>query len=140
MIEITSAIILLVSSLYSSGGVAIAQDMSNSLNTQSQTAISNPVTLEGYVRNYFAETPILAEIARCESQFRQYNSDGDILRGKVNKSDLGVMQVNKYYHGEKAEELGFDLESIDGNLSYAKYLFDKEGSTPWNSSKKCWKK
>jgi hypothetical protein len=134
MIELTSAIILLVTSLY--GGpadIAIAQEVTN------DTKSENPVTLENYVREYFRETPILAEVARCESTFRQMDQKtGEALRGKVNKSDIGLMQVNEYYHGEKASELGFDLETVNGNLDYAKYLYDKEGTTPWNASKKCW--
>jgi len=140
MIEITTAVILLVSSLYGPANVAVAQDIGNSLNTQSNKAIEKPITLEAYVREYFSETPILAEVARCESSFRQVGEDGLVLRGKVNKSDLGLMQVNEYYHEKKASELGYDLESVDGNLAYAKYLYDKEGTQPWKASSKCWKK
>lgn len=139
MIEITSAIIFLVSSLYGGGAsVAIAQDVTNSDNTQSKTAIENPLTLKNYVIAYFKETPILAEIVRCESTFRQVDKDGQVLRGKVNKSDLGLFQVNEYYHGEKALDLGFDLNTVDGNLAYGKYLYDKEGTAPWSASEKCW--
>jgi hypothetical protein len=140
MIEITSAIIFLVSSIYGSANVAVAQDVSDSINTQGGATAVKPITLEAYVREYFAETPILAEIARCESQFRQVNKDGTILRGKVNKSDVGLMQVNEYYHGQKADDLGFDLTTINGNLAYAKYLYDKEGTRPWSASARCWGK
>ena len=139
MIELTTAIALLASSLYAPVNVAVAQDIANSNNTQSKTAIEKPITLESYVREYFKETPILAEVARCESTFRQFNTKGEVIRGMVNKSDLGLMQVNEYYHGKKADELGFDLETIDGNLAYAKYLYDKEGLAPWSASAKCWK-
>lgn len=139
MIELTSAIVFLVTSLYGGGtSIAVAQDVGDSLNTQSKSPIEKPITLEAYVREYFKETPILAEISRCESNFRQVDSRGEVLRGRVNKSDLGLMQVNEYYHGEKAEDLGFDLTTINGNLAYAKYLYDKEGTRPWNASKKCW--
>jgi hypothetical protein len=140
MIEITTAVILLVSSIYGSANIAVAQEIGNSANTQGINAITKPITLESYVREYFAETPILVEIAKCESRFRQFGKDGNVLRGEVNKSDLGLLQVNKYYHGERAEDLGFDLMTVDGNLAYAKYLYDKEGTTPWNASKKCWDK
>jgi hypothetical protein len=140
MLELTTAIILLVTSLYGGpANIAVAQDVADSANTQSKTAIENPVTLESYVRAYFAETPILAEIAKCESRFRQVGASGSVLRGEVNKSDVGLMQINEAYHQEKASELGLDLETIEGNLAYAKYLYDKEGTTPWNASKKCWK-
>jgi len=80
----------------------------------------------------------LAEIARCESQFRQTDKGGNVLRGVVDKSDVGIMQVNEYYHGQKATDLGFDLTTVNGNLAYAKYLYSKEGTTPWNASAKCW--
>jgi hypothetical protein len=139
MIEITSAIVFFVSSLYGTANIAVAQGIENSDNTQSKTPIENPITLESYVREYFKETPILAEIARCESGFRQVGSDGEVLRGKVNKSDLGLLQVNEYYHGEKAVDLGYDLTTVNGNLAYAKFLYDKEGTKPWNASAKCWK-
>ena len=141
MIEITSAFILLVSSLYGGpANIAVAQDIANSTNTQNKKTVENPITLEHYVKDYFAETPVLAKIAKCESRFRQVGSDGKILRGEVNKSDLGLMQVNAYYHGERALDLGFDLETVNGNLAYAKYLYDKEGTKPWSASEKCWSK
>ena len=139
MIEITSAIIFLVTSLYGGGAsVAVAQDLENSNSTQATTAVEKPVTLENYVRAYFVETPILAEIARCESRFRQVGKDGQVLRGEVNHSDVGLLQVNEYYHGEKALDLGFDLSTVNGNLAYAKHLYDKEGTKPWSASEKCW--
>lgn len=141
MIELTTAVFFLVSSLYGGGAdIAVAQDLSNSESTQSDTAIAMPITLESYVREYFIETPILAEIAKCESRFRQVGKDGEVLRGEVNNSDLGLLQVNEYYHGEKAQDLGFDLTTVNGNLAYAKYLYDKEGTQPWSASKKCWSK
>jgi hypothetical protein len=138
MIELTTAIFFLASSLYGGPSVAIAQDVANSTNTQAKSPVENPVTLEDYVRAYFIETPILAKIAECESSFRQYGEDGKVLRGDANKSDLGLLQVNEYYHGEKALDLGFDLTSVEGNLAYAKYLYDNEGTQPWSASAKCW--
>ncbi len=140
MLEFTSAVILLVTSIY--GGpatVVLAQDIADSINTQSRTAIENPVTLENYVRQYFSETPILADIAKCESMFRQFDKSGNVLRGEVNNLDVGLMQINEKYHSQKAAELGFDFYTVRGNLDYAQYLYDKEGTTPWKASKKCWK-
>jgi hypothetical protein len=119
--------------------IAVAQDVDNNINTQNQTAIENPITLEDYVREYFKETPIMAEIAKCESRFRQVTKSGQVLRGEVNKSDVGLLQINEAYHKEKSLELGFDLETVNGNLAYAKYLYEKEGTKPWNASAKCWK-
>lgn len=92
-----------------------------------------------YVKEYFSDTPILAEVARCESTFRQLSLNGDVLRGNVNANDVGVMQINEKYHSKQAVELGHDIYSLNGNLTYARYLYEKEGLKPWYSSSKCWK-
>ena len=97
-------------------------------------------SVEEYVRQYFADTPVLIEVARCESRFRQYDEKGAVLRGEVMHDDIGIMQINDHFHGDASETLGNDILTIEGNLAYAKYLYGKEGTTPWNSSKPCWGK
>lgn len=99
-----------------------------------------PSNTESIVREYFKDAPILAEIARCESHFRHTLADGTILKGKVDPSDTGVMQINKRYHGQKAAELELDLENLYDNLAYAKYLYEKQGTKPWKASSPCWGK
>lgn len=101
--------------------------------------IDHALTLEEYVREYFKDAPILAEIAYCESRFRQWNDDGVVLRGRVNKDDIGIMQINRYYHEEDALKLGLDIYTLEGNLEFAKNLYEKYGSKPWVHSSKCWK-
>lgn len=82
----------------------------------------------------------MADIAQCESNFRQYDSDGSIHRGIVNHKDVGVMQINEYYHLKTAKALGLDIYTVEGNVAYARYLYEKEGTAPWISSKPCWGK
>lgn len=96
------------------------------------------LTTEDYVKKFFADTPVMVDIARCESSFRHFNDSGSVLRGVVNNSDVGVMQINKYYHEARATELGLDLHSKDGNMMYAMYLYEKEGTSPWSASQSCW--
>ncbi len=96
-------------------------------------------TVEQYVRGYYSDTPILAEIAGCESQFRQFDSKGDVLKNP-NSSAVGIMQIMSSVHSDTAGTLDIDINSIQGNLAYAQYLYDKEGTKPWNSSKACWSK
>lgn len=98
------------------------------------------LTTEDRVRAYYRDIPILAEISRCESHFRQTDKSGNILRGKVNSADIGVMQINEYYHLSDAKKLGLDLYSLEGNLEYAKHLYKKQGTQPWSASKACWNK
>ena len=97
-------------------------------------------TVEQYVRQYFADEPVMAEIAMCESTFKQFDKDGLVHRGVANRSDVGVMQINEFYHGKTADKLGLDLYTLEGNVAYAQYLYEKEGTAPWASSSPCWSK
>lgn len=100
--------------------------------------ISKATDIEKYVKNYFEDLPVLAEIAKCESSFRHLGDEGNIIRGMKNKKDVGVMQINEKYHLEQSQRLGFDIYSLEGNLSYALYLYEKEGARPWLASSHCW--
>lgn len=80
----------------------------------------------------------MVRIAWCESRFRQYDKNGNLHRGKVNPKDIGVMQINTYYHQKAADRMKLDLTTIEGNMAYAKRLYESEGTTPWNSSSACW--
>ena len=95
-------------------------------------------TVGEYVRIYFRDIPVMTKIAECESHFRHFDTYGDILRGEENSQDVGVMQINERYHLDTANKLGHSLYTLNGNLAYAKYLYEKEGTTPWQSSVTCW--
>jgi hypothetical protein len=138
MIEITASLALFASALMPSSTAATATTTASS--TIAENLPLTSVSVEAYVRDYFKDTPVLAEVAKCESTFRQFDSHGHVVRGKVNPDDVGVMQINTFYHGEKADQLGYDLYTIDGNLGFARYLYGKYGSDPWVHSSKCWKK
>ncbi|MFZ2038787.1 MAG: hypothetical protein WAV11_02525 [Minisyncoccia bacterium] len=147
MIELSTALFLMLSSMsvYTLPKEVIAETVSTSsanmpsqIKVENVVEINNPISFEQYVREYYADQPILAEIAKCESTFRHFMSNGEVLRGIVNNGDVGVMQINERYHKDTATKLGFDLETIDGNLAYAKWLYDKEGTYPWISSSPCW--
>ncbi|MCW9054771.1 MAG: hypothetical protein OQJ98_02205 [Candidatus Pacebacteria bacterium] len=94
--------------------------------------------VEQYVRVYFSDIPEMAEVAQCESRFRQYDEDGNTLRGEENRRDVGVMQINEQYHLHDALEMGIDLYTLEGNLEYARHLYETMGLKPWKYSKKCW--
>ncbi len=94
--------------------------------------------VEAVVRDYFKGTPLLVKVAQCESNFRHTGKDGEVLRGKANRYDVGIMQINERFHLARANRLGLDIYTLDGNLEYAKYLYKKEGAKPWKASSKCW--
>ncbi|MFP4616657.1 MAG: hypothetical protein ACLFNR_00650 [Candidatus Paceibacterota bacterium] len=96
------------------------------------------LTTEEHVRDYFSDVPAMVDVARCESHFRHFDKDGSVLKGTMNGSDVGVMQINKEYHGQKATELGLDIYSVEGNLEYARYLYEEQGLAPWMASEHCW--
>ena len=95
-------------------------------------------TVEEYVRNYFSDIPVMVEIAKCESEFRQQGKYGNVLRGAKNEFDIGVMQINESYHNLNSAKLGYDILTLEGNTAYARVLFEKFGVKPWKSSLKCW--
>jgi hypothetical protein len=95
---------------------------------------------EAVVRAYFADIPVMIQIARCESTFRHYLADGTVLKGRVDSADTGVMQINKRFHQKTATALGIDLDDIYGNMAYARHLYEKQGTQPWNASAPCWAK
>ncbi len=144
MIEFTTGIAFLLSSMY--GSTAIGTNAVNqplTATTEDQTPVistSDREVLEKYIREHFADTPILIEIAKCESTITHFKESGEVIRGNKNKADVGVMQINEKYHLETSEKLGYDIHSVEGNVAYAKYLYKKFGSKPWKASSPCWKK
>jgi len=102
--------------------------------------LTDSKNVQKYVVDYFADTPILADIAGCESHYRQFDKSGNPLRGVQNRLDVGVMQINEFYHSEEALKLGIDIYSLDGNVAYARHLYKKSGAKPWMSSSPCWAK
>lgn len=133
-IELMSGLVLFLSAF--GGGVADAQKPTE-VPAPLLAVADQPITLESFVREYFAENPVLAEIAKCESHFRHYRGNG-VLRGDYDRNDIGVMQINERYHALRAEKNGFDIHTLEGNLGYARWLYEREGLKPWKSSRACW--
>jgi hypothetical protein len=102
--------------------------------------LTDSKNVEKFLNDYFADIPLMARIAKCESRNRHYDKNGEVLRGEKTPLDRGVMQVNLYYHAKTAEKMGLDLHSIDDNVAYARYLYEKQGAKPWMSSSVCWSK
>ena len=82
--------------------------------------------------------PVMQRIAQCESQNQHFTKDGKVLRGKWNPHDMGLFQINTVVWGKKAEELGYDIRTQEGNEQMARYIFENYGSVPWQASAKCW--
>src|SRR5690606_12508644 len=63
----------------------------------------NSRAVEEKVRDYFADTPVMVEIARCESKFRQYTDSGQPLRGGSGGGMVGVFQFFESIHQNAAK-------------------------------------
>jgi hypothetical protein len=98
----------------------------------------SPEQVEMAVRYYFKDTPAMIGIAKCESEFRQYTDGGSVLRGGSGDAMIGVYQFHEVYHRGPARDLGYDIDTLLGNLGYAKHVHSTEGTTPWASSEYCW--
>lgn len=116
----------------------VSEEIQTSVTTKSTSKIGNPT--EAVVREYYKEHPLLIDIAHCESRFIQFDADGSVHRGKINNKDVGVMQINEFYHLEKSKSMGMDIYTLEGNLEYGLYLFETQGSQPWSASSPCWAK
>lgn len=87
----------------------------------------------------------LVPICACESVGKkdgvpqQFNADGSVVHGRIDPDDRGLCQINRRYWGKKSEELGYNIETEDGNISMANWIYDHEGVEPWRWSKPCWK-
>ncbi|MDE2040907.1 MAG: hypothetical protein KGI59_00770 [Patescibacteria group bacterium] len=156
MIELTTGVVFLMSSLYGSGQPAqvasatvtsgtntVAESTTTDTTATSTSTLSsgtdtNTSAMQAYLKNQFGADSILVDIARCESNFHQFDKAGNVVRGIVNNADVGVMQINEKYHADTAKKLGLDLYTVEGNVAYAKHLYAEEGTAPWASSQKCW--
>lgn len=99
------------------------------------------MSTEQYVRNFFKDTPVMIEIAYCESRFRQLDNEGNPIKNHAGSSATGVMQIMASIHEEDAKKLGMDINTLEGNVRFAKHLYEKFGTKPWEAdknSKNCW--
>lgn len=98
-------------------------------------------SVEEYVREYFKDEPVMIDIARCESRFRQLDSTGKVLRNEQGSSAVGAFQIMASIHAASADKnLGLNIYDLQGNAAYARYLYERQGTAPWNASKACWGK
>lgn len=82
--------------------------------------------------------PVLERIAECESGGKQFEENGSVVTGRLNSKDKGKFQINEFYWGEKAKELGHDIYTLEGNTAMARWIFENHGTGAWVHSSKCW--
>src|ERR1700733_9568602 len=80
-------------------------------------------SVQQYVESYFAAEPVMIAIAQCESNFRQFNKNGEVLKNSEGSSAVGVFQIMSSVHDSTADTMGLDLETLEGNVAYAQHLY-----------------
>ncbi|RJQ33766.1 hypothetical protein C4568_03895 [Candidatus Parcubacteria bacterium] len=96
-------------------------------------------TTEDRIREYFWDLPVMAAIAQCESEFTQYNASGATLQGGYKGRMIGAYQIAPL-HLPDAQALGLDVMTLEGNMAFARHLYEVSGTRPWDASKWCWQK
>ena len=79
----------------------------------------------------------MIEIASCESDYYQFHKDGRPLHGGTGTM-IGLFQISEILHRASAERFGWEIDTPDGNMAYARYLYEMYGTAPWLASKHCW--
>ena|SRR3990167_10268247 len=96
-------------------------------------------TPEQVIRRQFGkDSDLMLNIARCESNLSQTEPDGSPLIGKITPLDRGVFQISLKYHKQELDKLGLDAHILEDNVSFAKILFDRNGTRDWSASHYCW--
>ncbi|MBI3442925.1 MAG: hypothetical protein HY007_04100 [Candidatus Sungbacteria bacterium] len=83
---------------------------------------------------------VMQEIARCESDGKQFDEKGNVVRGEVHGADIGKYQINSAVWKEEAKKLRYDLMTEEGNEQFALELYRRFATLPWESSRSCWGK
>lgn len=81
----------------------------------------------------------MAAIASCESDFTQFRVDGSVLRGGYKGRMIGIYQIAPM-HIPAATTLGLNVETTEGNMAFARHLYEESGTRPWAASEWCWHK
>lgn len=82
---------------------------------------------------------VLLDIRWCESRDDQSKKGKNYdKKGVLWSEDIGVFQINDYWHEASAKKLGYDIYTQEGNTAYALVLYNANGTKDWDASKPCW--
>jgi len=100
----------------------------------------DPAYVEAVVRDYFKDIPVMIEIARCESGFRQYEDNGLMVENPSPDSSAsgvyGILYIKHFKLWSTSPET--NITTLKGNLAYARKMYMESGTAPWAESESCW--
>jgi len=86
------------------------------------------------IRAVFGPNSVMERVAYCESGMSQFDANGNVITSKT--ADYGTFQINQI-HMKEAADMGLDIDTLAGNVLFAKYLYDKNGIRDWLPSRAC---
>ena len=118
---------------------------------------STPITLDPnlgikpFVQEFFTQNDAaeMLSIINCESGFKQFDKDGEVLKNKEGSSAVGIAQIiaskhpdqkvlNRYNKRNNTDLTvrDFDITTLMGNVGYALVLYKVRGTQDWECAKK----
>lgn len=98
-----------------------------------KNGIVRPKEEERLMYNFFGDNAEEMEmIAQCESGKKQFLANGEVVTSHTN--DYGYFQVNERWI-PKAESLGLDIMTLEGNFAMARIIYGIQGYKAWVCSK-----
>lgn len=135
------ATLIVVSNLTATVTPTVSNELNGSVAPVAIVEVKEPTNqdmIEVMAKQQGVNPKLAAAISRCESEHRQFNEDGSVLRGRVNSQDVGLFQINEFYHLEDSKKFGYNIYSAQGNVEYALHIMKRDGIRHWNYSKPCW--
>ncbi len=113
----------------------------NVLANESLTSEETPQEYAGeLIAEYFPENArLMRAIARCESGLVHRDESGKLLRNNEGSTAQGLFQVLMSVHRSEMRRMGLNPDNDDDYMTYVQYLYDTQGTTPWNESRGCWR-
>ena len=90
--------------------------------------------VSNYAEEYGVDLKLANAIISCESRYNE-NAIGTLA---VVGEDVGLWQINSYFHKQTALSMGLDIYKVEDNIKYGFYLLSTEGVRHWYPSKLCW--
>lgn len=92
---------------------------------------------EAAIARFFPEVQEQAmSIALCESGVRQFDWYGDVILNHEGSGAAGIFQIMPF-HRVMARKMNIDIDTVSGNVQFARSLYDWYGWSPWLASNNC---
>lgn len=89
-------------------------------------------------KQYLIDEDLVKRIIKCESGFVKDALNINKRDGVAWSKDIGLGQINDYYHKETMIKLGLDIYTPKDNLAYMFILLKEDPLVHYKASSGCW--